>query len=146
MPTDRPVPTDQDVVAAARGYLGVPWRHQGRSRAGLDCGGLVVLVARDLGLADYDVLGYSRHAQGQSLVRHFAAVMDATPPAAMRSGDVLVFAEAAWPCHAAILSTKHGRPHLIHAHALRRQVIEEPFAGEWPAKLRFVFRFRGLDG
>jgi hypothetical protein len=36
-------------------------------------------------------------------------------------------------------------PHLIHAHALRGSVLEEPFLGEWPAKLRFAFRFRGLE-
>ena len=48
------------VVAQARAWLGTPWRHQGRSPRGVDCAGLVVLVARALGLADHDVAGYSR--------------------------------------------------------------------------------------
>ena len=34
-------------VAAARGYVGVPWRHLGRSRTGVDCIGLVLLAARE---------------------------------------------------------------------------------------------------
>lgn len=41
---------DELFVDHARKYLGVPWRHQGRSRGGLDCVGLVVLAARDCGL------------------------------------------------------------------------------------------------
>jgi len=38
-------------VAAARSYVGVPWKHQGRSRTGLDCIGLTVLAGRDCGLS-----------------------------------------------------------------------------------------------
>ena len=46
------------IVAAARSWLGVPWRHQGRARQGIDCAGLVVLVGRGLGLTDYDTAAY----------------------------------------------------------------------------------------
>lgn len=41
---------DYRFEAAARGWIGVPSRHQGRSRAGVDCIGLVVMAARDCGL------------------------------------------------------------------------------------------------
>lgn len=139
------MPTADDVVAAARGYLGVPWRHQGRSRAGLDCAGLVVLVGRDLGLTTYDAGGYRREPDGQRLVAHFRAAMDPVPVSLMVPGDALVFADAAYPCHVGLLAHRSDRPSLIHAHALRRRVIEEPYAGEWPAKVKFCFRFRGLD-
>ncbi len=137
--------TRADIVSAARGYLGVPWRHQGRDGRGLDCAGLVVVVARQLGLADHDVTGYSRHAQGFAFVEAFRAAMDPVPVAAMRPGDVALFADAVQPCHCALVSEKHGVLHLIHAHALRRQVIEEPYRGEWPDKVSFAFRFRGLS-
>ena len=43
-----------------------------------------------------------------------------------------------------ILTERLGVAHLLHAHALRRQVIEEPYAGEWPMKVKFAFRFRGF--
>jgi len=50
-----------DVVDAARSYLGVPWRHQGRARrVGLDCLGLLVVVAEDLGYYPQDYLCYTR--------------------------------------------------------------------------------------
>jgi hypothetical protein len=57
-------------------------------------------------------------------------------------GDVLVFADAAYPCHCGFFTAKHGVPHLRHAHALQRKVLEEPYAGEWPLKVKLAFRFR----
>ena len=140
------MPSKEDVVAAARAYLGVPWRHQGRSRLGLDCAGLVALVARDLGLSDYDSTNYRRHAQGQAFVGHFRDRMDQVAILEMAPGDVLLFADGAYPCHSAFLSERHGVPYLIHAHASRRKVVEEAYAGDWPGKVKFCFRFRGLEG
>ena len=139
------MPNSSDIITAARTYLGVPWRHQGRGRRGLDCAGLIVRVARDLGLSDYDATGYRRHAQGQSFVEHFRRNMDQLPVPNMRPGDVLVFADAAYPCHAAIVAEKYGRPSIVHAHATRRKVVEELYAAEWPDKVKFCFRFRGLS-
>lgn len=50
-------------VTAARGFIGVPWAHQGRSDRGMDCVGLVVLAARAVGIdaplkADYGRFQY----------------------------------------------------------------------------------------
>ena len=139
MPSDV---TPDMIVAEARTWLGVPWRHQGRTRAGIDCVGLLVCVTRALGLSDYDSTGYGRHAQGQTFVRHFQENMDGIGISEARPGDVLVFADRAYPCHCGVLTERHGVPHLLHAHAIRRKVIEEPYAGEWQAKVKFAFRFR----
>ena len=70
--------------------------------------------------------------------------MDGVSIPEARSGDVLVFADQAYPCHCGFLSERLKHPHLIHAHALRRQVIEEPYANEWLAKVKFASRFRSL--
>ena len=130
------------IVTAARTWLGVPWRHQGRSRLGVDCAGLVVLVGRGLSLADYDTQAYGRRPEGQGFVEHFRAAMAGITLPEAGPGDVLVFADAAYPCHCGFLTVKHEVPHLLHAHALRRKVLEEPYAGEWPLKVKFAFRFR----
>ncbi len=137
--------TGEAVIAAARAWLGTPWRHQGRSARGVDCAGLVVLVARQLGLADHDVTGYGRHSTGLAFVDHFRAAMDGIPLLEARPGDVLVLADAAYPCHCGFRTELRGTAHLLHAHALRRQVIEEPYAGEWLQKTKLAFRFRGLS-
>jgi cell wall-associated NlpC family hydrolase len=139
------MPAEPDaIVVAARTWLGVPWRHQGRTRRGIDCAGLVVLVGRAMGLCDYDTSAYGRRPAGQGFVQHFRACMDGIGIPEARPGDVLVFADAAYPCHCGFLTVKHAQPHLLHAHALRRKVIEEPYAGEWPSKVKLAFRFRGL--
>jgi cell wall-associated NlpC family hydrolase len=138
--------TPDRIVAAARTWLGVPWRHQGRTRAGIDCVGLVVMVAKQLGLSDYDSTAYSRRPQGQGFVEHFRAHLDVIPIPNARIGDILVFADHAYPCHCGVLTERLKTPHLLHAHALRRKVIEEPYAGEWPLKVKFAFRFRKPAG
>jgi cell wall-associated NlpC family hydrolase len=66
-----------DLIAAARDYVEarVPFRHQGRSRtAGLDCIGLIVCAARDIGIALPDRHDYARDPRGDELERE----MDAT--------------------------------------------------------------------
>jgi hypothetical protein len=47
------------MIEAARAYLGVPFLHQGRSRRGVDCVGLVILAARDCGIKVQDSQGYN---------------------------------------------------------------------------------------
>ena len=142
MRADIPSSLADSIVAEARTWLGVPWRHQGRSRTGVDCAGLVIQVARALELADYDTTAYSRRPQGQGFVAHFQAQMDGVAIPQAQAGDVLIFADQAYPCHCGFLTEWRDRPHLLHAHATRRQVIEEPYTGEWPAKVKFAFRFR----
>ena len=108
---------------------------------GVDCAGLAVPVSRGLGLADYDTQAYGRRPEGQGFVQHFRAAMAGIPLPEAGPGDVLVFADAAYSCHCGFLTAKHGQPHLLHAHALRRKMIEEPYAGEWPLKVKLAFAF-----
>jgi hypothetical protein len=60
------VVTDADVVAAARRRKGVRFHHQGRGAAGIDCAGVLIVVARELGLVppDFDVTAYARSPDG----------------------------------------------------------------------------------
>jgi cell wall-associated NlpC family hydrolase len=90
MPGDAPA-----IVAAARAWLGVPWRHQGCTRQGVDRAGLVVLVGRWLGLADYDTTAYGRRPDGLGFVRKFRAAVEGIPLPEAGPGDVLVLADAA---------------------------------------------------
>ena len=49
-----------NIVETARSFCGVKYAHQGRNRkVGLDCGGLILVVARELGLTELEELGYS---------------------------------------------------------------------------------------
>lgn len=136
--------TPEEIVNEARTWLGVRWRHQGRTRNGVDCAGLVWVVGNALGLGEYDSAAYSRQPDGRSFLEHFAVEMDAVPVAAAVEGDVMCFRSNRYPCHCAILSVKHDRLHIIHAYALMRGVFEEPLDVDWLKQRVAAFRFRGL--
>lgn len=127
--------TGADLVRAARRYLGVPWRHLGRSRAGVDCIGLVLLAARDCGRDFPDPAPYEREPQGSRLLRglldHGARVTEPQP------GDVLVFRMGVYGGHVGIATTHpvYGGPGLLHAFALRKHVVEQPMDAELRAAL-----------
>lgn len=119
------------VVATARGWLGTPWRHQGRNEHGLDCVGLLAVVCRELGISDYDVDGYARSPDTTRFLGHLKAG-GAIPirMAAAGEADIMAFKDQCFPCHVGILSIKSTVLHVIHAHATRRMVIEEPLIGD----------------
>ncbi len=139
-----PTLTRAAVIAEARRHLGTPFRHQGRTPDGLDCVGLLIAIARALNLPHEDITGYTRRATGMGFLEHFRAHLTEIPLSQASPADVLIFVETIYPCHTGLLSQRHGVAHLIHAHAPRRSVIEEPYLGEWPAKARFAFRFPQL--
>ena len=134
------------IVEEARRWLGVPWLHQGRTKLGVDCAGLVVLVAKKLGLSEYDNTSYQRRALGSEFLRQFGENMDQKPVAEACPGDVLVFRDAAFPCHAAVVGERDGELTLIHAHAMRRRVVEERLGqGDWMARRVACYAFRGVE-
>ncbi|KGM34771.1 NlpC/P60 family protein [Inquilinus limosus] len=115
------------LVEAARGYLDVKWRHMGRSRFGIDCVGLVLLAARDLGHLVEDVPEYVRGAHGYDVVREIAARTRPASLGALREDLIILFRESIYPCHCGILGAgPHGWT-LVHAHAKSGKVVEDPY-------------------
>ncbi len=131
-----------DVVAEARGWLGTPWQHQQRQKGmAVDCAGLVIGVARALGLVapDFDVQGYQRLPDG-TLLKRCDEFMGRTTQAAMQPGDVLVVAIDGDPAHMGILGDyRHGGLSLIHAATRAGRVIEHRLM--FAANLRFRAAF-----
>jgi hypothetical protein len=58
--------TAADVVSSARAWKRVRFHHQGRSVSGIDCAGVLIVVARELGIvpSDFDVTSYARSPDG----------------------------------------------------------------------------------
>ena len=104
--------TADSFIAVARGYVGVPWRHQGRSRFGIDCVGLLVCVARDLGIQIEDMRAYEREPRAHDLAcmlrRHCVSV----PVAGMRRGDIVLLGRPS--THVGFLTGSHRAFGLIH--------------------------------
>lgn len=132
-------------VAAARGYVGVPWRHLGRSPTGVDCIGLVLLGAHEAGMDLPDPAPYAREPQGtrllEGILAHATRVAEAAP------GDVLLFRMGLYGGHVGIASMHPawGVPACLHAYAPRRQVVEQPMDGELRAALLGAFRLPVLE-
>jgi len=144
-----PTVTRADVLAEAEKLIGVKWVHQGRSaERGVDCIGVPVLVAFNLGLvSEMPRADYPRRPNGSFLARFRETALIEILPGAAQPGDVLVFVDQAAPCHCGILTTLYGEPAVIHAHAAARKVTRETLAtathavGVWT----HAFKFPGLE-
>lgn len=100
------------LVEAARRYKGVPWRHCGRSKTGLDCAGLPWLAYQDCGVTLPDRRRYGRDPFNNGLE---GAVIEALGApvwqgskgscslSAVQVGDVVLMAPASRPRHLAIV-------------------------------------------
>ena len=136
------------VVAEARRWLGTRYRHQGRVRGvGVDCLGLLICVARELGVvaADFDINGYSRQPDGDTFQRGCEHYMQAITRAEALPGDVVSIAFGGHPMHAAILGDyAHGGLSLIHALANARKCVEHRFDDVWQSRVAGWYRMNGV--
>ncbi len=138
------MPSNQDLVEAARNWKGVRWVHQGRNRAGVDCVGLLMMALKDIGIEVRDMKGYRRSPNPEAFLGN---IFDQTIPVEGDPfpGAIGVFRDGTQPCHVAIFAETHGRPSIIHAYAGIGKVIEEVFDHEWPARLVALRAMGELD-
>ncbi len=127
------------IVTAARRYLGTPFRHCGRNAHGLDCLGLLLVVAHDLGLTEWDITNYSDQVDVVQMRQGVERFCERIPTAAKEPGDVLLFRMRGIPQHLGI-ATDIG---VIHSHQLAKRVVEHSFDVTWQRRLVAVFRWRG---
>lgn len=139
------------IIREARALLGVKFHHQGRSReAGVDCLGMLVLVAQACGLSfegqavtAHDRTDYGHHPDtaflAASLRRFLQPVQD------MRPGDVGLFLIDKRPQHLGVITDYPvaGEFGLIHAYAPLRKVVEHRLDEQWKERLAGLFRFVG---
>lgn len=129
-------------IAAARGFLGVRWRHQGRSTRGVDCAGLVICAMRAVGRDPVDVEGYGRVPYRAGLEDALAANLgDPLPVESMQVGDVALMRFAGQPSHVGIIGDyRYGGYSLIHAFAQNRQVVEHGLDENWRGSIVGIYR------
>jgi NlpC/P60 family putative phage cell wall peptidase len=141
--------TANDIVAAARGWIGTPYRHQASLKGvGCDCLGLVRGVWRDIYGDEPEVPpSYSpdwAEAGGHEQLRDAGLRhMKNVPYTEFRSGDVLLLR---WKAH---LPAKHlgiasSRTTMVHAQD-GVAVAEVALSRWWLSRLAYVFRFPEVD-
>ena len=141
-----------DRVAAARGWLGTPYRHQASVRGeGADCLGLVRGVWRETVGTEPEAMpayqpDWAEVGGEETLITAARRWLVERPVGEMRPGDVLMFrmAEGAAVKHCAILSALPdetqgvAEPRMIHAY-WGRAVVESWMGPWWMRRLAAAF-------
>jgi NlpC/P60 family putative phage cell wall peptidase len=141
--------TAADIVNAARGWIGTPYRHQASLKdIGCDCLGLVRGVWRDVLGAEPEIAppyspGWAEADGREALVLASRRNLVEIAVTEFRAGDVLLFR---WRPH---LPAKHAgiavsERHMVHAHE-GAAVTEISLDGWWRRHLAHAFRFPGVD-
>lgn len=135
--------TTDDILAAARQCIGTPFRHQGRLIAfGLDCAGVAIHVARQIGVGHLDVSGYGRTPANGQLEQSLDSqpCLERIPLTSPSPGDLLLMRFASDPQHIAIYAGET----IIHAYEAAGQCCEHRLSSMWAARIVRVYRFRGV--
>lgn len=133
--------TRSQIVECARSYLGVRFKHEGRTRAeGLDCFGLIIRVAWDLDLSQFTLTGYGHYPHPLSVRKHCNAQMAKKPLVTMQPGDVVLCADQHWDCHLAIVGLNKHAFSVIHALAERKRVVESPLSDDLRSHIRACYQ------
>ena len=137
--------TADDILTAARQCIGMPFRHQGRMLGcGLDCAGVAIHVARQIGVGHFDVSGYGRTPANGQLEQS----LDSQPCLERvmlndhQPGDLLLMRFASDPQHLAILTDQQT---IIHAYESVGICCEHRLSSMWAARIVRVYRFRGIE-
>jgi cell wall-associated NlpC family hydrolase len=145
--TEPPDVTGKRIAAQARTWIGVPFRHAGRNRMGVDCMGLLAVVAAELGLTTYDRTDYSPVVNPDVLnaeLDKFCAPASGEP----KPGDVLTFrtenGSEKSAQHVGIVTRidEKGTIWFVHAFEVLGKVVEDPLRMTWAERLVRVLRWR----
>jgi NlpC/P60 family putative phage cell wall peptidase len=139
--------TRDDIVAAARAWLGTPYWHQASLKGvGCDCLGLVRGVWREIVGAEPEPMrpyspDWAEAGAGETLIELGERYFHRVASRQWREGDVLLFRfhEGVAAKHLAI-ATGEGR--MIHAHD--GACVAEVAIGGWRHRIAGVFSFPGL--
>lgn len=145
-PTPLPLgPTRAEIVAAARAWIGTPYRHQASLQgAGCDCLGLVRGLWRRFYGAEPEPIppyapDWAEASRAEAMIEAGRRHLVVVPVAAARPGDVVLFR---WrpdlPAkHAGVLATPDRFVHAYEGAA----VVESPLGSWWRRRLAAAFAF-----
>lgn len=109
----------------AHKYIGVKFRHQGRTTRGMDCVGLVIAAASDCGYDRYEEFAYGREPRNSVLQavlkKHFGDPVDRQP----QVNDVVLMRHrnSSAPSHVGIITTHRHGLGIIHSYSAIGKVV-----------------------
>ncbi|MFT0167478.1 NlpC/P60 family protein [Paraburkholderia mimosarum] len=133
--------TREQFVAELRTWLGTPFKIQGRLKGvGVDCVGLLICSAHNLGLTDFDQTDY-RRPRFEMLRDGCDANMQQIMLDTAGPGDVLLFR---WGSHATHLMVLTSTDTVIHALATTGRVVETSLDPRAITYLDAVYHVKGI--
>jgi len=130
--------TPDDVVQAAREWIGTPYIHQGRAKgAGVDCLGLPVGVMRGLGVDTPDRDGYGLDPTGELM----PGLDGELHRIELQPGALILFRIRRQPQHVAI-ATDIG---MIHSYMGSKKVVETSIDKWWRDRLICAYAMPGVN-
>lgn len=139
-----------EIIDVARSWLGVRFHHQGRDKqAGVDCLGLLIVIAntcelafRNVLLAAQDETDYGHNPDPDYLRAKLESVLMLIDNKNARAGDIALFSIDGRAQHLALLADYPCADELsmIHAYAPARKVIEHRLDAHWRKQMVAVFR------
>lgn len=147
--------TRQMVVETARSYEDTPFHHLGRVKGiGVDCVGLVLCIAEDLGLKDvhgvpllrHDYPDYSPQPLGDFVMHECKKRLIEKPIGLMLPGDVITMKVPYSACHAGLIMERQGSLYVIHAlnSSTVPRVIEHIIDKKWKHAITGAFNLPGV--
>lgn len=147
-----PILTRSRIVEAARGWVGLRFRHQGRTKLGVDCVGLTIMVGKELGIVPpgFDYTEYPRRPPRsrefiEIFERHIIDTFGFTKKSNrdVSTGDIVTMRGEVYPCHCGIIADK-GVMTLIHSYAGHAMVNEDHWS-DWRDLHVGTYQFPGVQ-
>lgn len=134
--------TRQKIVDEARTWDKVRFRHQGRSRNGVDCVGMLIAVSKKvLGVAPDIDNNYSKRPSQQDIFDNIKKYLIRIKKEDARPGDIVQMRYGKQATHFGLL-TDAG---VIHAAAMNRRVVEHRITPEVRSHIIAYFAIPGVD-
>ncbi len=138
--------TRAQIVEEVNSWIGVPYRHAGRNRYGIDCAGLIIKTGHSCGMGTYDTINYPKRPVPSDFLHEMKDHLQRVPKREAQNGSVLVFREPRHPCHSGILEIdERGQRWVIHAYAPARMVVREALTTERWDNCVMAFDYMGLE-
>ncbi len=125
-------------------YMGVPFRHRGRTHNGLDCAGLLVRTALDMGIKVTDMRVYGREPYKDGLYNFLVANCGPPVDRPPQVNDILLLRHKSMvdPSHLALVAPHpEGGLAMIHTYGELGHVTMHRIDDDWASRIAAIFEW-----
>lgn len=134
------------VITEARSWLGVPFHHQGRTKAGCDCVAIALSCAEKAGCEYEDWTQYGRLPHAGKLQKAFSNYGVRIPIKQIAPADAVLITWKVEPHHVGIITKMEtGELGILHSYASIGRVVEHHLDKTWRKRIVLAFRLPILD-